>query len=154
MESIVYMAKYMDLVKSNAKEFLFVAMLAVVSVGSHAYHVKGKDVQYNFVCTKNANPNATTIVNLDAKRNVGRDANMSGSVQKNVVIPNYVLEEQERTTFATSLVVNCWTVDMHVLDTVAKHALLPVLLVIHLNSIAQWIDIYDFPADMILIMKN
>ena len=44
MESIAYMAKYMGLAKSNAKEFLFVDMVAVVSVGSHAYHVKDKDV--------------------------------------------------------------------------------------------------------------
>ena len=126
MESIVYMEKYTGLAKRNAKEFLFVDMVAAVSVGSHAYHVKDKDVQYNFVCTKNANPNVTTIANLDAKRNVGRDANMSGSVPKNADIPNYVVEEQERMKFATNLVVNCWTVVMHVLDTVARYAPLPV----------------------------
>ena len=44
MDSIAYMAKYMGLVKSNAKEFSFADMLAAVSVGNHAYHVKGKDV--------------------------------------------------------------------------------------------------------------
>ena len=44
MESTVYMAKYMGLANSNAKEFLFVDMVAVVSVGSHAYHVMDKDV--------------------------------------------------------------------------------------------------------------
>ena len=96
----------------------------------------------------------TTIANLHAKRNVGRGANMSGSVQKNVVIPNFVLEEQERTTCVTILVVNCWTVGMHVLDTVAKHVLLSVQHVIHPNFIAQWIDIYDFPADIILATQK
>ena len=96
----------------------------------------------------------TTIANLDAKRNVGRDANTSGSVPKNVDIPNYVVEEQEPTTCVTSLVVNCWTVGMHVLDIVAKHALLSVRHVIHLNFIAQWIDIYDFPADIILATQK
>ena len=154
MESIVYMAKYMGLAKSNAKEFLFVGMLVVVSVGSHAYRVKGKDAQYNFVCTKNADPNVTTIVNLDAKRNVGRDANTSGSVPKNVDIPNYVVEEQEPTTCVTSLVVNCWTVGMHVLDTAAKYALPSVRHVIHLNSIAQRIDMYNFLADIILATQK
>ena len=44
VEWIVYMAKCMDLAKSNVKEFLFVDMLVAVSVGSHAYHVKGIDV--------------------------------------------------------------------------------------------------------------
>ena len=95
-----------------------------------------------------------TIANLDAKRNVERDASMSGSVLKNADIPNYVLEEQERKTCVTSLVVNCWTVGMHVLDTVAKLALLSVLHVIHPNPIAQWIDIYDFPADIILATQK
>ena len=85
---------------------------------------------------------------------MGRGANISGSVQKNAVIPNYVLEEQELTTFATSLVVNCWIVDTHVLDTVAKHALLPVRPVIHLNSIVQWINMCDFPVDIILAMQK
>ena len=91
-----------------------------------------------------------TIANLDAKRNVERDASILGFVLKNVDIPNYVLEEQEQTTFATSLVVNCWTVGIHALDTVAKHALPHVRYVIHLNPIAQWIDICDFPADTII----
>ena len=44
MDLIVYMEKYMGLAKNNAKEFLFVDMFVVVFVGSHAYHVKGKDV--------------------------------------------------------------------------------------------------------------
>ena len=96
----------------------------------------------------------TTIANLDAKRNVGRDANTSGSVPKNVDIPNYVVEEQEPTTCVTSLVVNCWTVGMHVLDTVAKHALPSVRHVMHLNPIAQWIDIFDFPADIVLRIQK
>ena len=96
----------------------------------------------------------TTIANLDAKRNVGKDASISGFVLKNVDTPNFVLEEKERTTCATSLVVNCWTVGMHVLDIVAKHALLSVRHVIHLNFIAQWIDIYDFPADIILATQK
>ena len=94
------------------------------------------------------------IANLDAKRNVGRDANILEFVLRNVDIPNFVLEEQERTTCVTILVVNCWTVGMHVLDTVANHVLLPVRHVIHLNSIAQWIDIYDFPVDIILTMQK
>ena len=96
----------------------------------------------------------TTIANLHAKRNVGRGANMSGSVQKNVVIPNFVLEEQERTTCVTILVVNCWTVGMHVLDTAAKYALPSVRHVIHLNSIAQRIDMYNFLADIILATQK
>ena len=96
----------------------------------------------------------TTIANLDAKRNVGRDASIMEFVLRNVDIPNFVLEEQERTTFATSLVVNCWTVGMHVLDTVAKHALLPVQPVIHLNSIVQWINMCDCPAVIILTMQK
>ena len=85
---------------------------------------------------------------------MGRGANMSGSVLKNVDIPIYVLEEQERTTFATSLVVNCWTVGMQVLDIVAKHAHPSVRHVIHLTPIVQWIDIYDFLADIILATQK
>ena len=96
----------------------------------------------------------TTIANLDAKRNVGRDASILECVLRNVDIPNYVLEEQELTTFVTSLVVNCWTVGMHVLDTVAKHALPFVRHVMHLNPIAQWIDICDFLADIILSIQK
>ena len=79
---------------------------------------------------------------------------MSGSVLKNVDIPIYVLEEQERTTFAKKLVVNCWTVGMHVLDTAAKYALPSVRHVIHLNSIAQRIDMYNFLADIILATQK
>ena len=96
----------------------------------------------------------TIIANLDAKRNVERDANILGFVQKNVDIPNYVLEEQERKTCVTSLVVNCWTVGMHVLDTAAKYALPSVRHVIHLNSIAQRIDMYNFLADIILATQK
>ena len=77
-----------------------------------------------------------TIANLDAKRNVERDASILGFVLKNVDIPNYVLEERERTACVMSLVVNCWTVGMHALDTVAKYALPSVCHVIHLNPIA------------------
>ena len=96
----------------------------------------------------------TTIANLDAKRNVGRDASILEFVLRNVDIPNFVLEEQERTTFAKKLVVNSWTVGMHVLDIVAKHAHPSVRHVIHLTPIAQWIDIYDFPADIILATQK
>ena len=79
---------------------------------------------------------------------------MSASVLKNAVIPNFVVGEQARTTFATSLVVNCWTVGMHVLDIVAKHAHPSVRHVIHLTPIVQWIDIYDFLADIILATQK
>ena len=96
----------------------------------------------------------TTIANLHAKRNVGRDASIMEFVLRNVDIPNFVLEEQERTTCVTILVVNCWTVGMHVLDTVVKYALPSVRHVIHLNSIAQWIDIFYFPADIVLRIQK
>ena len=95
-----------------------------------------------------------TIANLDAKRNVGRDVSILGSVVKNVDIPNYVVEEQEQTTRVTNLVVNFWTVGMHVLDTAAKYALPSVRHVIHLNSIAQRIDMYNFLADIIVATQK
>ena len=44
VDLIAYMAKYTGLAKRNAKEFLFVDILVVVSVASHACHVKDKDV--------------------------------------------------------------------------------------------------------------
>ena len=83
-----------------------------------------------------------------------RVASILAFALKNVDIPNYVVEKQEPTTCVKSLVVNCWTVGMHVLDIVAKHAHPSVRHVIHLTPIAQWIDIYDFPADIILATQK